>query len=204
MKQNFSFSRPMLGIFLGVLFLVSGNGQDQPLRILDAPRPPLPADFGTLDAQGTTRLKVTFLASGEIGKIVPVTTLTNNLTELAVEAAGKIKFSPKTSNGEAVPVVKVIEYLYGLAYTGWRGSYSFPPDAKAEAVLQKAIQNLGGEKYLNVKSQIGRGKYSLIRDNAVVSFQTFTDVIVYPDKERTDFKGGGARTVQTNVGGTGW
>ena len=76
--------------------------------------------------------------------------------------------------------------------------------ALAEAVIQKAIQNLGGEKYLNVKTQIGRGKFSVIRDNLVVSFQTFTDVIVYPDKERTDFKGSGTRNTQTNVGNTGW
>ena len=71
-------------------------------------------------------------------------------------------------------------------------------------MIQQAIQNLGGEKYLNVKTQIGRGKYSSIKDGAVVSFQTFTDVIVYRDKERTDFKGGGVRSVQTNVGNTGW
>jgi hypothetical protein len=76
--------------------------------------------------------------------------------------------------------------------------------AQAESVLQKAVQNLGGEKYLNVKSQIGRGKFSIIKEGAVISFQTFTDVIVYPDKERTDFKGGGTRSVQTNVGNTGW
>lgn len=76
--------------------------------------------------------------------------------------------------------------------------------AQAEGVIQKAIQNLGGEKYLKVKSQIGRGKFSIIKEGAVISFQTFTDVIVYPDKERTDFKGGGTRSVQTNVGNTGW
>lgn len=76
--------------------------------------------------------------------------------------------------------------------------------AQAEAVLQKAIQNLGAEKYLNVKTQIGRGKFSLMKEGVVVSFQTFTDVIVYPEKERTDFKGGGSRSVQTNVADTGW
>ena len=75
---------------------------------------------------------------------------------------------------------------------------------QAEAVLEKAIQTLGGEKYLNVKSQIGRGKYSIIQSGAVASFQTFTDVIVWPNKERTDFKGSGSKTVQTNVGNTGW
>lgn len=77
-------------------------------------------------------------------------------------------------------------------------------DAHGEAVLQKAIQNLGGEKYLNVRTQIGRGKFSVIRDKTVVSFQSFIDVIVFPDKERTEFKGGGVRSVQTNTGNTGW
>jgi hypothetical protein len=75
---------------------------------------------------------------------------------------------------------------------------------QAEAVIQKAVQYLGGEKYLGVKTQIGKGKFSVIKDGTVVSFQTFTDVIVFPDKERTDFKGGGSKSVQTNVGNTGW
>lgn len=77
-------------------------------------------------------------------------------------------------------------------------------DPQAEAVLQKAIKNLGGEKYLKVTSQIGRGKYSIIRDGAVISFQSFIDVIVFPDKERTEFKGGGVKSIQTNTGQTGW
>jgi len=77
-------------------------------------------------------------------------------------------------------------------------------DGKAEAIVAKAVQSLGGDRYLQVKSQIGRGKYSLFRDNAVISFQSFIDVIVFPDKERTEFKGGGSRTIQTNTGSTGW
>ncbi len=77
--------------------------------------------------------------------------------------------------------------------------------SQAEGVLAKAVQNLGGEKYLNVKTQIGRGKYSVIREGTVISFQSFIDVIVFPDKERTEFRGGGAKkSVQTNVGSTGW
>ena len=77
-------------------------------------------------------------------------------------------------------------------------------EEKAEAILKKAVEKLGGEKYLQVKSQIGRGRFSVLRDNVIISFQTFVDVIVFPDKERTDFKGGGSRSVQTNVGATGW
>lgn len=77
-------------------------------------------------------------------------------------------------------------------------------DEKAEAVLNRAVERLGGEKYLQVKSFVGRGKFSLLRDNAVVSFQSFVDVIVYPNRERTDFRQNGVKTVQTNTGETGW
>ncbi len=84
-----------------------------------------------------------------------------------------------------------------------KGQDSQPID-QAEMVLHKAIQNLGGDKYLNVTSQIGRGRFSIMKEGAVVSFQSFIDVIVFPDKERTDFKGGGVKSIQTNVGNTGW
>jgi outer membrane lipoprotein-sorting protein len=77
-------------------------------------------------------------------------------------------------------------------------------DEKAEAILKRAVQNLGGEKYLQVKSIVGRGKFSLMKDNQIISFQNFVDVIVYPDKERTEFKSSGSRVVQTNVGDGGW
>jgi len=87
-------------------------------------------------------------------------------------------------------------------------NYSFTQtnksDEKAEAILKRAVEKLGGEKYLQVKSIVGRGKFSLLRDNAIISFQNFVDVVVYPDKERTEFKSSVSKTVQTNVGGGGW
>ena len=92
----------------------------------------------------------------------------------------------------------------GLFFVHFGSAQIGKTDPQAETVLQKAIQNLGGEKYLKVTSQIGRGKFSVIRENTVISFQTFTDVIVFPFKERTDFKGGGVRSVQTNTDDTGW
>lgn len=75
---------------------------------------------------------------------------------------------------------------------------------KAEAIVKKAVEKLGGEKYLSVKTQIGKGKYSQLRDGAVISFQSFLDVIAFPDTERTEFKGGGSRIVQTNFANEGW
>ena len=94
--------------------------------------------------------------------------------------------------------------LFFCALAPAASAQAFAKDTAAEDVLARAIKTLGGENYLRVTSQVGRGKFSVIRDNAVVSFQTFIDVLVYPDKERTEFKGGGNRTVQTNSGNTGW
>jgi len=84
---------------------------------------------------------------------------------------------------------------------------------KAQAIIAKAIQNLGGEKYLQVRTQVGRGIYyifqggevsSVKQERGVASYQKFVDVLVFPDKERTEFKGGGTRNIQVYSGGTGW
>jgi hypothetical protein len=76
--------------------------------------------------------------------------------------------------------------------------------AQAEAVIARAVTALGGEGYLKIKSQVSRGKFSLMKEGQIASFQSFFDVIVFPDSQRTEFKGGGSRIIQTNVGTTGW
>src|SRR5258708_33265931 len=68
-------------------------------------------------------------------------------------------------------------------------------DEKAEAILAKAVQNLGGDHYVKATSQYGRGKFSVIKDGAVASFQTFSDLIVDPNKERNEVQGGGTKSV---------
>ena len=81
-----------------------------------------------------------------------------------------------------------------------------PPatNERAATVIAKAVQSLGGDRYLNVKTQVGKGKFSVLRDGGVISFQSFVDVIVFPDKERTEFRGQGSRITQVNTGDTGW
>ena len=76
--------------------------------------------------------------------------------------------------------------------------------AKAKAIMSRVVTNLGGNRYLQVKTSIGEGKFSLIKDGVNVSFQKFIDVIVLPNKERTDFTEQGSKTVQVNTGETGW
>jgi len=192
-------------------FGIAALAQEMPLKILEKPKPERPKDYGTLDVQGTIILRVQFLDFGEVGEITPVKTLPADLTEKAIAAARKIKFEPAKKDGKSVTVVKQIEYSYS-----WNGGWLSSADTtsvvpsptvesgKAEAIIAKAVQNLGGDRYLQVRSQVGRGKFSAIKENVIVSFQSFTDVIVFPDKERTEFKGSGSRTVQTNTGGTGW
>jgi hypothetical protein len=81
---------------------------------------------------------------------------------------------------------------------------SAPPDPKAEAIVTRAIEVLGGSAYLNVRTVVGRGFYSPFQDGRSQSPTRFLDYMVYPDKERTEFTSDGIRTIQTNSGETGW
>jgi hypothetical protein len=77
-------------------------------------------------------------------------------------------------------------------------------EEKEEKILAQAVVALGGSTYLNVRSSVGRGLFTPYRDGVSGLPSTFVDYMVYPDKERTEFKGGGAKTIQTNTGETGW
>lgn len=73
-------------------------------------------------------------------------------------------------------------------------------DEKAEGILKRAVESLGGAAYLNVKSVIGRGNYTPYGQGVSGNLIAFVDYLVYPDRERTDFKGQGVRSIQTNIG----
>ncbi len=73
-----------------------------------------------------------------------------------------------------------------------------------EKVIAVAVSKLGGAKYRDAKTLSSRGKLSMIANQRIDSFQSFVDVVIYPDKERTDFEQRGAKTVQVNVGDEGW
>lgn len=77
-------------------------------------------------------------------------------------------------------------------------------DEKAEQVLQKAIQAIGGDAYLNVKTVVARGFFTEYRDGVSGVPLRFLDYIAYPDRERTEFTGGGNRVIQTNFQNEGW
>jgi hypothetical protein len=73
-------------------------------------------------------------------------------------------------------------------------------DEKAAGILRRAVEALGGAAYLNVKSVIGRGNYTPYGQGVSGNLIAFVDYLIYPDRERTDFKGQGVRSINTNVG----
>jgi len=77
-------------------------------------------------------------------------------------------------------------------------------DPKAEAILTRGIEVLGGSAYLNVRTVVGRGFYTAFQDGISQLPARFLDYLVYPDRERTEFTSNGIRVIQTNSSGTGW
>jgi hypothetical protein len=77
-------------------------------------------------------------------------------------------------------------------------------DEKAEQLLKRALEAVGGSAYMNVHSVVGQGLFTPYRDGQSTLPVKFIDYIVYPDRERTEFHGQSLRVIQTNTGDTGW
>jgi len=78
------------------------------------------------------------------------------------------------------------------------------PDDRADKIVQKAVSALGGDRYLGVRTVIGRGFFYDYKDGVSQVPLRFVDYIAYPDKERTEFSGGGQHLIQTNDRERGW
>lgn len=78
-------------------------------------------------------------------------------------------------------------------------------DAKVQDILRRAVAALGGPAYTSIKSVVGRGYFSNIVGGVAVPPKTFVDYLVYPDRERTDFRSSGVHDIETNLDATkGW
>jgi hypothetical protein len=77
-------------------------------------------------------------------------------------------------------------------------------DEKSQVIIDNAIQALGGQSYLNINTVIGKGFYTPFAEGTSQIPTKFLDYLAYPDRERTEFTAAGIRTIQTNVGDTGW
>jgi hypothetical protein len=55
-----------------------------------------------------------------------------------------------------------------------------------------------------VRSLTSHGYFTQFKEGASGLPLTFVDYVIYPDRERTEFKGAGVKVIQTNTGETGW
>jgi len=63
---------------------------------------------------GTVVVKVTFLANGQIGSVVPVSSLPYGLTEKAIAAAKAIKFEPAKKDGVPYTTIAPVQYNFNI------------------------------------------------------------------------------------------
>jgi hypothetical protein len=77
-------------------------------------------------------------------------------------------------------------------------------DEKAEQIITRAVEAMGGGSYMNVRSVTGRGLFTQYKDGQSGLPSSFVDYIVFPDRERTEFKAQTGKIIQTNTGDTGW
>ncbi len=83
----------------------------KPLIVLRKPRVGVDSVRGRV-ISGTVRVRITFLANGEIGNVDLLNSVEVSLDMNAFNAAKKIKFLPAEKNGKAVDVTKVIEFSF--------------------------------------------------------------------------------------------
>ncbi|MBA2379101.1 MAG: hypothetical protein H0V76_05955 [Blastocatellia bacterium] len=106
----------LVTVFLTVASVAQPSPQpDSPLFIVHKPKAEYPtSEGGTVCITGTVRLRIEFLASGEIGTITLISELPIGATEIAIEAARKIVFVPERRNFENVTVHKIVFYNFGI------------------------------------------------------------------------------------------
>lgn len=85
-----------------------------PFKILARPKAMYTDEARTNNIQGIVRVKVTLLASGQVGSITPVSRLPYGLTEQAIAAARQIKFEPKRINGVPSATIVTFEYSFNI------------------------------------------------------------------------------------------
>jgi len=109
-----AYSGPGLGVGVAKPEPKAPRGVTAPLLVTFQPKAAYTDEARENNVQGSVRLKITLLASGRVGSIIPVTELPYGLTERAIAAARQIRFEPKTVNGVPVSVVITREYTFTI------------------------------------------------------------------------------------------
>src|SRR5437867_10116886 len=90
---------------------------------------------------------------------------------------------------------------------GQKADPNDPQNAERGAqLIRAAIEARGGSRYLAFKTLAATGQYTSFDKGLSTIPMHFSDTIIYPDKERTEFGKGKKkdRRIQVNTGGSGW
>ncbi len=88
--------------------------QNTKIKFISKPQPKYTDVARAKLIEGKVVLRISFLANGQIGSISPVKTLSDGLTEQAIEAAKKIKFNPAVRNGKPASVTMSVQYTFTI------------------------------------------------------------------------------------------
>ena len=77
-------------------------------------------------------------------------------------------------------------------------------DEKAEQIIKRVIEAMGGTSYLNVRTVVGRGQFTQFQEGQSGLPSSFVDYLIFPDRERTEFKSSQGKIIQTNDKDKGW
>ena len=83
-------------------------------QIISKPEPGYTEDARKNSTTGVVTLRVLLASNGAVGQISPVSRLPNGLTEKAIEAARKIRFTPAQKDGRNVGMWIVLQYDFNI------------------------------------------------------------------------------------------
>lgn len=89
-------------------------GPSKPLNITFKPKPRYTDAARQQNIQGSVTVRVTFLASGQIGSVTPVSGLGYGLTEQAIAAAKQMRFEPALKNGVPQTVIRPVQFNFTI------------------------------------------------------------------------------------------
>ena len=93
---------------------VTGKEVNRKARLFQKPEPRYTEDARQAQITGTVVIKAVFSSSGSVTNIRVVSSLSHGLTERAIDAARKIKFTPAIKDGKYASMWMQLEYNFNL------------------------------------------------------------------------------------------
>jgi TonB family protein len=98
----------------GALEIVPGWEVTTKVRVLQKPEPTYTDRARAAGITGTVILRAVFTSFGRVENILVVRSLPGGLTEEAIRAARRIRFTPATKDGRAVSMFMELQYNFNL------------------------------------------------------------------------------------------